>query len=150
MKKPIIIITLSLGMLAFTPAMANQPLVSNIDITALSVPSGTSKQLKMEALLTAKKWICLEVSKKRLTKKMDFDIGNEFSFSIDKKYSFKNNKYDYSNGTWKLDGKYVYFFYNAPGTENKVETAKYKIIKLDENTLILKRTESPKGKITFK
>ena len=101
-------------------------------------------------ILTSKKWICLDVSKKRLTKKLDFDIGNEITFSIDKKYNFKNNKYDYSNGTWKLDGKYIYLFYNAKGTENKVETAKYKITKLTDTTLTLKRLERPKGNITFK
>jgi hypothetical protein len=115
-----------------------------------SAPSSISKTQKMEALLTSKKWICLEVSKKRMTKKLGFDVGNEFGLSIDKKYNFKNNNYDYSNGTWKIDGKYLYFFYNAPGTENKTETIKYKILKLNETTLILKRDERPKGKITFK
>lgn len=119
-------------------------------ITEFAAPVNNTKQLKLESLLTSKKWVCLEVSKKRLTKKLDFDIGNEFNLGIDKKYNFKNNNYDYSNGKWKLDGKYLYFFYNAPGTENKVETAKYKIIKLTETTLILKRTHRPKGKITFK
>ncbi len=108
------------------------------------------KQQKMEAMLTSKKWICLDVSKKRLTKKLDFDIGNEFGLSIDKKYNFKNNNYDYSNGTWKLDGKFLYFFYNAPGTENRTETSKFKIIKLTETSMVLKRLEKPKGKITFK
>ncbi len=92
----------------------------------------------------------MDVSKKRLTKKLDFDVGNEFGLSIDKKYNFKNNNYDYSNGTWKVDGKFLYFFYNAPGTENKTETTKYKIIKLNETTLVLKRLDRPKGKITFK
>lgn len=92
----------------------------------------------------------MEVTKKRLTKKLDFDIGNEFSLSIDKKYSFKNNNYDYSNGTWKLDGKNIYFFYNAPGTENKVETSVYKIQTLNETTLVLKRLAKPKGKIILK
>ena len=112
--------------------------------------ANTEKQMKMEALLTSKKWICLEVSKKKITKKLSFDIGNEINFSIDKKYSFKNNNYDYSNGTWKMDGKYLYFFYNAPGTENKVETMKYKVLKLSENELYLKRMDKPKGKLTFK
>lgn len=119
-------------------------------VYSYSVPSKISKQQKQEALLTAKKWTCMEVSKKRLTKKLDFEVGNEFGLSIDKKYNFKNNNYDYSNGKWKIDGNYLYFFYNAPGTENKIETTKYKILKLTETTLILKRTERPKGKITFK
>lgn len=113
------------------------------------VVANLSKQQKMEALLTSKKWVCMEVSKKRLTKKLDFDIGNEFNLGIDKKYNFKNNNYDYSNGKWKLDGKMLYFFYDSK-TDNKTETTIYQVKKLDETTLILKRTESPKGKITFK
>jgi hypothetical protein len=112
--------------------------------------AGTDKQMKMESILTSKKWICLEVSKKKITKKLSFDIGNEVNFSIDKKYSFKNNNYDYSNGTWKMDGKFIYFFYNAKGTESKVETMKYKILKLTTTELYLKRMSKPKGKLTFK
>lgn len=132
-----------------TTGLANQP-TEELELLEMKAPSPSNKQMKMEAMLTSKKWICMEVSKKRLTKKLDFDIGNEFNLSIDKKYSFKNNKYDYSNGTWKLDGKYLYFFYNAKGTENKVETMKFQIQKLTETTLVLKRLEKPKGKITFK
>mgnify|MGYP000365571808 CR=1 FL=1 len=112
--------------------------------------ANTDKQLKMEGILTSKKWICLEVSKKKMTKKLSFDVGNEINFTIDKKYNFKNNNYDYGSGTWKMDGKYLYFFYNAPGTENKVETMKYKILKLSENELYLKRMDKPRGKLTFK
>ena len=123
---------------------------SNGDEAVASASSANSKQMKKEAMLTAKKWTCLDVSKKKLTKKLHFDIGNEMSLSIDKKYAFKNNDYDYSNGKWKLDGKYLYFFYNAGDGTNKVLTAKYKIIKLNETTLVLKRTEKPRGKITFK
>ncbi len=142
---------LAAGLGIFSPGLtsANQPFQVDIDIPS-PVPSGLSKIQKQEALLTSKKWICMDVSKKRLTKKLDFDIGNEFGLSIDKKYTFKNNNYDYSNGTWKVDGKFLYFFYNAPGTENKTETSKYKIIKLNQTTLILKRLDRPKGKITFK
>ena len=149
MKKRSLLIAVIIGLTTSTVGFANQP-TQELGLLETNVPSPSNKQMKQEALLTSKKWICMEVSKKRLTKKLDFDIGNEFNLSIDKKYSFKNNKYDYSNGTWKLDGKYLYFFYNAKGTENKVETMKYQILKLTETTLILKRTEKPKGKITFK
>jgi len=149
MKNKSLLLALIIGLTISTVGFANQP-TEELELLEVNAPSPSNKQMKQEALLTSKKWICMEVSKKRLTKKLDFDIGNEFNLSIDKKYSFKNNKYDYSNGTWKLDGKYLYFFYNAKGTENKVETMKYQIIKLTETTLILKRTEKPKGKITFK
>jgi len=107
------------------------------------------KILKTETLLASKKWLCTEVSKKRLTKKLGFELGNELNISIDKKYSFKNNKYDYSKGTWRLDGRYIYFFYQEKETGKKIVT-KYKIVKLNESTLILKRTNRPRGKITFK
>ena len=149
MKITHLLIIAGVGLFSPTIAEANQPGMSKKDYVS-PLPSGISKQQKQEALLTSKKWICMSVSKKRLTKKLDFDIGNEFGLSIDKKYNFKNNNYDYSNGTWKVDGKFLYFFYNAPGTESKVETAKYKIIKLNETTLVLKRLDRPKGKITFK
>jgi len=148
MKKKIELAVLFIGIMISTIAVANQPYENSDLIEEYIIVSNS--QMKKEALLTSKKWICLDVSKKRITKKLDFDIGNEFNLSIDKKYSFKNNKFDYSNGTWKLDGKFLYFFYNAKGTENKTETIKYKIIKLNETTLILKRLERPKGKITFK
>lgn len=148
MKKKLGLLSIIFGIIISTVAVANPPNEKTDLLAELTIIS--NGQMKKEALLTAKKWVCLDVSKKRMTKKLDFDIGNEFSLSIDKKYSFKNNNYDYSNGTWKLDGKFLYFFYNAKGTENKTETIKYKIIKLNETTLILKRLERPKGKITFK
>jgi hypothetical protein len=150
MKNNLKIIIVSVGILTFTNVSANQPLVLEGGLTEFSTPLSTTKQMKLEAMLTSKKWVCLDVSKRRLTKKLAFDVGNEFSFSIDKKYNFKNNNYDYSSGKWKLDGKYVYLFYNVKGTENRIETAKYKIIKLNETTLILKRMDKPRGKITFK
>ena len=149
MKIAQVLLAASIGFVTPTLVNGNLPGTPITEISAPS-PSGVSKLQKMEALLTSKKWICMDVSKKRLTKKLDFDVGNEFGLSIDKKYNFKNNNYDYSNGTWKVDGKFLYFFYNAPGTENKTETTKYKIIKLNETTLVLKRLDRPKGKITFK
>lgn len=124
--------------------------LSEEESTSINAETGSSKQMKTEAILTSRRWYCLDVSKKRLTKKLGFDMGNEINFSIDKKYSFKNNNYDYANGKWKLDGKFLYLFYNAPGTESRVETVKYKVLKLNDNSLILKRTSKPRGKITFK
>ena len=142
-KSLIIALFVSIGF----SANANTPVKQGKIVPPIA---NTDKQMKKEALLTSKKWICLEVSKKKITKKLSFDIGNEVNFSIDKKYSFKNNNYDYSNGTWKMDGKFLYFFYNAKGTESKVETMKYKVLKLSENELYLKRMSKPKGKLTFK
>lgn len=117
-----------------------------------AVPKGVDKEtVQRDAIITSKKWVCLEVKRKKLTK-MDFkfEVGNQLSLSIDKKYSFKNNDYNYQSGTWLNDGKYLYFFYNALDGTNRTNSAKYKIITLDPSTLILKRTDKPKGKLIFK
>ena len=105
---------------------------------------------KREKLLTSKKWTCLEVSRKKL-EKMDFkmEIGNILSFRIDKKYSFQNNDYNYQAGKWKVDGTMLYFFYNAPD-DNRILTARYKIQRLNEREMRLKRLDRPKGKLVFK
>ena len=81
------------------------------ELPVSATPPQSSKQMKMEALLTSKKWICMEVSRKKLGK-MDFsfEMGNEFRMTIDKKYNFMNNNFDFGSGTWKLDGKVLYFF----------------------------------------
>ena len=105
----------------------------------------------MESELTSKKWICLNVKRKKL-EKLDFrfEVGNELSMTIDKKYSFKNNDYNYQSGTWKLDKKFLYFFYNSNDGENRVLSSKYKIVKLNNGRMMLKRLENPKGKLEFK
>lgn len=110
-----------------------------------------SKSQKLESTLTSRKWVCLDVKRKKLTK-MDFrfEVGNELSFSIDKKFSFKNNDYNYQSGTWKMDRKYLYFFYNAMDGSNRTESMKYQIKKLNSSELRLKRLSSPKGKLVFK
>ena len=148
MKRNLSILLVAFGMFFQNAVFANQPVK---DFKALVLKSEqNNKQMKNEALLTSRKWICMEVSKKKLTKKLDFEVGNICNLSIDKKYAFKNNNYDYSNGTWKLDGKILYFFYNAKDGSNRIETAKFKILTLNSTTLILKRLEKPKGKLTFK
>lgn len=117
-----------------------------------AVPKGVDKAtVQSDALITAKKWICVDVTRKKMTK-MDFkfEMGNELSLSIDKKYSFKNNDYNYQSGNWRSDGKYLYFFYNALDGTHRTNSIKYKIITLDASTLVLKRTEKPRGKMTFK
>lgn len=112
---------------------------------------GQTKAQKMEATLTSKKWVCLEVKRKKLTKlDFRFEVGNELSFSIDKKFSFKNNDYNYQSGTWKLDGKYLYLFFNAMDGTNRTESAKYQIKRLKPTNLYMKKLERPKGKLVFK
>jgi len=110
-----------------------------------------SKQIKSEGILTSKKWMCMDVSRKKL-EKMDFklEMGNELRFTIDKKYQFENNEYNYSAGTWKLDGKYLYFIFVDPKGDNKKIITQYQVKKLKEDQLVLKRITRPGGKLTFK
>lgn len=126
-------------------------LIISLFLNNSEVAGQSKKQLQMESQLTAQKWTCLDVKRKKL-EKMDFrfETGNELSLSIDKKYSFKNNDYNYASGTWKLDKKYLYFFYDASDGSNRLLSSKYKINKLQKGRLLLKRTEAPKGKMEFK
>lgn len=127
-------------------------LLSPIRTFSQAVPKGVDKiTIQQDALITSKKWICLNVSRKKLTKQdFKFEVGNELSLSIDKKYSFKNNDYSYQSGTWKVDGKFLYFFYNAMDGSNRTNSARYKIRSLNSTTLLLKRMDKPRGKLTFK
>lgn len=127
-------------------------LLSPIGAFSQAVPKGVDKiTVQQDALITSKKWICLNVSRKKLTKQdFKFEVGNELSLSIDKKYSFKNNDYSYQSGTWKVDGKFLYFFYNAMDGSNRTNSARYKIRSLNSTTLLLKRMDKPRGKLTFK
>ena len=119
--------------------------------TAISNAQNMNSQLKTEALLTSKKWTCLDVKRGKLERiDFRFEIGNELSLRIDKKYSFKNNDYNFKAGNWKLDGKTLYFFFNAPGEEGRIETARYKIQKINAAELRLKKLDKPTGKLVFK
>lgn len=110
-----------------------------------------NKQQKVEAMLTAKKWTCLDVNRGKLEKiDFRFEIGNELSLRIDKKYSFKNNDFNYKSGNWKLDGKTVYFFFQSLEEEGRIETARYKILKVTPTILRLKKLDKPTGKLEFK
>ena len=110
-----------------------------------------SAQIKQEAVLTSKKWTCMEVKRKKLEKAdFKFEMGNKLKFEIDKKYQYENNDYNYSSGEWKLDKKMLYMFYVDPkGTDRKM-SATYKVLKLSESQLMLKRLDRPKGKLVFK
>jgi len=120
-------------------------------LSASQLFAQSKKELQTESQLTSKKWVCLDVKRKKLTKiDFRFEVGNELSLSIDKKYAFKNNDYNYSSGTWKLDKKFLYFFYNSRDGDNRVLSSKYKIQKLNQGRLMLKRTEAPKGRLEFK
>ncbi|RLD22113.1 MAG: hypothetical protein DRI71_07915 [Bacteroidetes bacterium] len=110
---------------------------------------------QQESLLTARKWMIVEVKKNKLTKlkKMDgfrMEVGNELSLSIDHKFGYKNNDYEYMSGKWKLDGKKLLLIHDARDATNRLENSHFKIIKLSKTELFLKRLDKPKGKIVFK
>jgi hypothetical protein len=70
--------------------------------------------------------------------------------SIENIYAFKNNDYNFSSGTWKLDKKMLYFFFNASDGSNRVLSSRYKIKKLTKTQLVLKRLDNPKGVLELK
>jgi len=110
---------------------------------------------QQESLLTARKWMIVEVKKNKLTKlkKMDgfrMEVGNELSLSIDHKFGYKNNDNEYMSGKWKLDGKKLLLIHDARDATNRLENSHFKIIKLSKTELFLKRLDKPKGKIVFK
>jgi hypothetical protein len=120
-------------------------------VMSTELKAQSKKDIQAESILTSKKWVCLNVKRKKL-EKMDFriEVGNELSMSIDKKYAFKNNDYNFSSGTWKLDKKMLYFFFNASDGSNRVLSSRYKIKKLTKTQLVLKRLDNPKGVLELK
>lgn len=111
---------------------------------------------QQESLLTARKWTIVNVKRKKLgkLKKMDgfrLEVGNEFSLGIDHKFGYKNNDYEYMSGKWVLNGKELLLIHDARDATNRLENTVYKIKKLSQSELFLKRiSPNPKGKIVFK
>ena len=110
---------------------------------------------QQESLLTARKWTILNVKRKKLTKlkKMDgfrMEEGNEMSFSIDHKFGYKNNDYEYMSGKWILDGKSLLLVHDSRDATNRLENTHYKVIRLSKTELYIKRLDKPKGKLVFK
>lgn len=110
---------------------------------------------QQESLLTARKWVVVNVSRKKLTKlkKMDgfrMEEGNEMSFSIDHKFGYKNNDYEWMAGKWVLDKKEILLVHDARDMTNRLENSRYKIKKMTSTELVLKRLDNPKGVLRFK
>ena len=110
---------------------------------------------QQESVLTARKWVVVNVSRKKLTKlkKMDgfrMEEGNEMSFSIDHKFGYKNNDYEWMAGKWVLDKKEILLVHDARDMTNRLENSRYKIKKLTPTEMVLKRLDNPKGVLRFK
>lgn len=123
----------------------------------ISQPAQAQERNKrqQESLLTARKWTIVNVKKNKLTKlkKMDgfrMEEGNELSFSIDHKFGYKNNDYEYMSGKWKLDGNKILLIHDSRDATNRLENSHLKILKLTKSELSLKRLDKPKGKLVFK
>ena len=143
----------------FTPKRVAVLMVLTLCLTALMLPDPAMAQERnkrqKESILTARKWTVIDVSKKKLTKlkKMDgfrMEEGNELSFSIDHKFGYKNNDYEYMSGKWVLDGKEVLLIHDARDMTNRLENSRYKIKKMTSVELVLKRMDKPKGVLKFK
>lgn len=127
---------------------------------ALLIPNNTQAQSRnkrqQESLLTSRKWTIVTVKRKKFgkLKKMDgfrLEVGNEFSMGIDHKFGYKNNDYEYMSGKWILNGKELLLIHDARDATNRLENTVYKIKKLSQTELFMKRiSPSPKGKIIFK
>lgn len=112
-------------------------------------------QRQKESILTARTWTVIDVSRKKLTKlkKTDgfrMEEGNEMSFSIDHKFGYKNNDYEYMAGKWIYDGKELLLVHDARDMTNRLENTRYKIKKMTSVSLVLKRLDKPKGVLKFK
>jgi hypothetical protein len=110
---------------------------------------------QQESLLTGRKWTIVNVKRKKLTKlkKMDgfrLEEGNELTFSIDHKFTYRNNDYEYMAGKWVLDGKKVLLVHDARDATNRLDNTHFKIIKLSKTELTMRRLDKPKGKLVFK
>lgn len=110
---------------------------------------------QQESILTARKWVVVSVSRKKLTKlkKTDgfrMEEGNEMSFSIDHKFGYKNNDYEWMAGKWVLDKKEILLIHDARDMTNRLENSRYKIKKMTSTELVLKRLDKPKGVLRFK
>lgn len=131
-----------------------------IVLAALLIPHNSQAQdrnkRQQESLLTSRKWTIVNVKRKKLgkLKKMDgfrLEVGNEFSMGIDHKFGYKNNDYEYMSGKWIMNGKELLLVHDARDATNRLENTVYKIKKLSQTELYLKRiSPSPKGKIVFK
>ena len=106
--------------------------------TAIIISGFTSAKIeidKREQILTGKKWTVTEVKKR----KNDFEIGEVFSFTADKKFIISKNDYTSAGGTWKLLGNKLILVFNTDkyGNNRKIPS-KHKIIKLKDDKIILK------------
>lgn len=90
---------------------------------------------KTEELLCSKKWTIVKVKKRR----NEFEVGETFSFTRDKKFIISSNKYSSVGGTWKIyNGTLILVFNTNKDGENRKIPSEHKIKKLSDKKMILK------------
>lgn len=105
-------------------------------LLSLQYVTGQISLMKGEAMLCKKKWTIVKTKKR----KHDFEIGEQFSFTIDKKFILTRNDYTSVGGTWKLVGgnKLILLFNTNKEGENQKIPSIHKIIRLNDEQLVLK------------
>lgn len=91
---------------------------------------------KIEQLLCSKKWTIVDVDRT----KNDFEIGEVFSFTVDKKFIIWRNNNTSIGGTWKVSGRnelILVFNTDSEGNNRKMPSL-HKILKITRDELQLK------------
>ncbi|ANQ50050.1 hypothetical protein KMW28_02750 [Flammeovirga yaeyamensis] len=117
-----------------------------------SVESKAQDIEKRKQYLISKDWTITEVKREKLTKQEVYalDEGNTLHFSIDKKFGFKNNKNEYLAGKWVMAGKKSLLLTHGKGDgSSDTASSRFKIVKISETRIILKKLDKPKGKFVL-
>jgi len=91
---------------------------------------------KIEQILCSKKWTIVDVDRT----KNDFEIGEVFSFTVDKKFIIWRNNNTSIGGTWKVSGRnelIMVFNTDSEGNNRKMPSL-HKILKITRDDLVLR------------
>ena len=92
--------------------------------------------IKIEELLCSKKWTVVDVDRT----KNDFEIGEVFSFTVDKKFIIWRNNNTSIGGTWKIGSRneLIMLFNTDTEGNNRKMPSQHKILKITRDDLVLK------------
>ena len=91
---------------------------------------------KIEELLCSKKWTIVDVDRT----KNDFEIGEVFSFTVDKKFIIWRNNNTSIGGRWKISvrNEVIMVFNTDSEGNNRKMPSLHKILKITRDDLVLK------------
>ncbi|NLR93244.1 MULTISPECIES: hypothetical protein [Flammeovirga] len=122
-------------------------------LTLLSSIESKAQDLETrKKILISKDWTITEVKRDKLTEQEVYalDAGNHLHFSIDKKFGFKNNTNEYLAGKWIMGSKKELLLTHGKGDgSNDTASSRFKIVKISESKIILKKLDKPKGKFVL-